>query len=75
MKDYLSIVLHISCMVLQGGGHYTQCQWMKKNVMVNEIAWFGSLHFPPFVISSEWIIKCVVGFAWFARILEDQHKW
>jgi hypothetical protein len=25
-------------MVLQGGGHYTQCQWMKKNVMVNEIA-------------------------------------
>jgi hypothetical protein len=47
MKNYLSILLHISCMVVQGGGHYTQCQSMKKNVMVNEIAWFGSLHIFP----------------------------
>jgi hypothetical protein len=62
MKNYLSISLHINCMVVQGGGHYTKCQWMKKNVMVNEIACF--------VISSEWNFKCVVGFGWI-RVHQD----
>jgi hypothetical protein len=45
----------------------------RKNVMANEIAGFGGLNLF-LVILSETVIKFIIGFGRFTRILEDQWK-
>ncbi len=52
------------------------CVVLEKNDMANEIAGFGNWwsEFFFLVTFSEFIVKCVIRFGRFVRILEDQWK-